>query len=196
MGRDLGERRVKVTLEVNGVRRDEEVDAWALLVEYLRESLGLTGTKVGCETSVCGACSVLLDGAAVKSCTMLAVQAQGASITTVEGLAATPLFAELAGSMQEEHGVQCGFCTPGLMASLVALLTARPDPGPDDIATALDGNLCRCTGYVGVIRAVERAAALRRGERPPSRAGASLADALVVTEVAAGGVAGADVEVV
>ncbi len=139
---------------------------------------------------------MLLDGEAIKSCTMLAVQAEGSSITTIEGLASGDRFRELADAMTAEHALQCGFCTPGVVVSLVALLDTRGDPDREEVLAALDGNICRCTGYNGVLRAVERVAAIRRGERPEPMAGVALADPVVVTDVRAGGVAGADVEVV
>ena len=136
-----------------------------LLVELLRDTLGLTGTHVGCDTSQCGACTVLLDGAAVKSCTLLAVQADGRRVTTIEGLAApdAPLH-----PVQEAfvacHGLQCGFCTPGMVMSAVALLQENPAPTDEQVAAALEGNLCRCTGYVNIVAAVGQAARALRGE--------------------------------
>lgn len=187
---------VKMSIDVNGQTRSHDVAPWMLLVEYLRETVGLTGTKVGCETSACGACTVLLDGAPIKSCTMLAVQARGSAVHTIEGLASTDAFSGFAASMESEHGVQCGYCTPGIVASALALLAHVPEPSDADIVNAFDGNLCRCTGYVGILRAVRRALAIAAGESPDPIAGTSLAEPLVVTQVATGGVRGVDVEVV
>lgn len=187
---------MRASITVNGAVHIGEIGSHVLLVEYVRETLGLTGTKIGCETSVCGACTVLVDGLPTKSCTMLAIQADGSSVQTIEGLAATDRFAGISEAMQAEHGVQCGFCTPGVVASAVALLAANPYPSDQDILQALDGHLCRCTGYVGIVRAFRRAAATARGESPDAAAGISLETPLVVNRVTAGGVAGADVEVV
>jgi carbon-monoxide dehydrogenase small subunit len=181
---------------VNGERRTDDVPAQLLLVEYLRESLGLTGTKVGCETSVCGACTVLVGGEPVKSCTMFTAQAEGTEITTIEGLGDSELFLDVSEALTAEHGVQCGFCTPGVVVSATALLDANAKPSDEDILSALDGHLCRCTGYVGIIRAINRAAGRRRGRQPSALAGRSLSDPLAVHVVASGAVAGADVEVV
>ena len=160
--------RHEIDLTVNGEQRRIEVEARRLLVEALRRDLGLTGTHVGCETGYCGACTVLLDGVPVKSCMVLAVQAEGASVETVEGLA---LDDETLHPVQEgfrqRHGLQCGFCTPGMLMTALALLRDEPEPTRDEIRHALDGNLCRCTGYQNILAAVEWAAATMRGDEPP-----------------------------
>ncbi len=148
----------KISVEVNGRRHEEQVEPRTLLVHFLREELGLTGTNVGCETSLCGACTVWMDGLAVKSCTQLAVQADGASITTIEGLSANGDMHPLQEAFWEEHGLQCGYCTPGMVMAAASLLEANPDPGEGEIREALKGNLCRCTGYHNIVRAVRRAA--------------------------------------
>ena len=147
-----------VTVEVNGERRSAEVEPRLLLVHFLRERLGLTGTHVGCDTTSCGACTVLLDGIPVKSCTMFAVQADGRRVTTVEGLAADGQLHPLQAGFKEEHGLQCGFCTPGMLLTASALLQENPDPSEEDIRWALSGNLCRCTGYQNIVNAVQWAA--------------------------------------
>ena len=148
-----------LNLEVNGQAVQLQVDPQRLLVEVLREQLGLTGTHVGCDTSQCGACVVHLDGKAVKSCTTLAVQAQGASITTIEGLAKDGKLHPMQEAFREHHGLQCGFCTPGMIMSTAALLQHTPNPSQEQIEHALEGNLCRCTGYVNIVAAVKQAAA-------------------------------------
>ncbi len=147
-----------VSITVNGRTRHSEIDPRLLLVHYLRDRLGLTGTHVGCETSLCGACTVLLDGKAVKSCALLAVQADGAEITTIEGLADGASYHPLQEAFWEEHGLQCGFCTPGMILAARQLLEDHPDPTEAEIREGLDGNLCRCTGYHNIVRAVRRAA--------------------------------------
>jgi aerobic carbon-monoxide dehydrogenase small subunit len=148
---------ISVKIRVNGVLREAEVEPRLLLANFLRETCGLTGTHVGCETSVCGACTVLVDGQAVKSCTMFAVQADGAEVTTVEGLANGEMHPVQQG-FWECHGLQCGYCTPGMMMTAVQLLERNEAPTRDQIRHALDGNLCRCTGYTHIIDAVEYAA--------------------------------------
>ncbi len=148
----------KVTLTVNGTRRTDEIEPRMLLVQYLREVAGLTGTHIGCETSVCGACTVLIDGKAVKSCTQFAVQADGSAVTTIEGLATDGKLHPLQDSFWEEHGLQCGFCTPGMILAAYELLQTNKHPDEAAIRHALDGNLCRCTGYHNIVRAVQRAA--------------------------------------
>ncbi len=160
---------VAIHLQVNGKSCQDEVEPRLLLVHYLREHLGLTGTHVGCETSLCGACTVLVDGRAVKSCSMLAVQADGAEITTIEGLTSTP---EANGGLHpvqegfwEKHGLQCGYCTPGMILSAVELLRENPSPSDAQIRRALAGNLCRCTGYQHIIEAVEYAAKKLRARK-------------------------------
>ncbi len=149
---------MRVNLTINGQPRGDEVEPRLLLVHYLREVAGLTGTHVGCETTLCGACTVLLDGKAVKSCTVLAAQADGASVTTVEGLAKDGKFHPIQEGFWEEHGLQCGYCTPGMMMAAVDLLNRTTNPGEDEIRHALEGNLCRCTGYQHIIKAVQYAA--------------------------------------
>ena len=148
---------ISVKIRVNGVLREAEVEPRLLLANFLRETCGLTGTHVGCETSVCGACTVLVDGQAVKSCTMFAVQADGAEVTTVEGLGNGEMHPVQEG-FWECHGLQCGYCTPGMMMTAVQLLERNEAPTRDQIRHALDGNLCRCTGYTHIIDAVEYAA--------------------------------------
>jgi len=147
-----------ISLAVNGVSRTDEVEPRMLLVHYLRDVLSLTGTHVGCETSLCGACTVLLDGQAVKSCTMFAVQADGASITTVEGLATNGKLHPVQEGFWECHGLQCGYCTPGMIMTAAQLLDRNATPSRDEICHGLDGNLCRCTGYQHIIEAVQYAA--------------------------------------
>ena len=148
----------KIALTVNGERREAEVQARQLLVYFLREQLGLTGTNVGCDTSSCGACTVLLDGESVKSCTVLAVQADGSEVTTIEGLARDGELHPVQQAFHEQHGVQCGYCTPGFVMATVSLLKENPRPSEGEIRHALEGNLCRCTGYHNIVRAVEAAA--------------------------------------
>jgi carbon-monoxide dehydrogenase small subunit len=153
---------VEIQVQVNGTQHQTKVEPRLLLVHYLRDVLGLTGTHIGCETSICGACTVLLDGKAVKSCTVLAVQANGASVTTIEGLAGTQKNGNGLHPVQEgfweKHGLQCGYCTPGMILSSVELLNTNPDPSEREIRHALDGNLCRCTGYQNIVEAVQYAA--------------------------------------
>jgi carbon-monoxide dehydrogenase small subunit len=148
----------KIALAVNGERHEADVQTRQLLVYFLREQLGLTGTNVGCDTSSCGACTVLLDGESVKSCTVLAVQADGSEVTTIEGLAGDGELHPVQQAFHEEHGVQCGYCTPGFVMATVSLLKENPSPSEDEIRHALEGNLCRCTGYHNIVRAVEAAA--------------------------------------
>jgi aerobic carbon-monoxide dehydrogenase small subunit len=147
-----------ISLNVNGAAHQSEVEPRLLLVHYLREVLGLTGTHVGCETSICGACTVMVDGQSVKSCTMFAVQADGASVTTIEGLARDGELHAVQEGFWERHGLQCGYCTPGMIISAAQLLERNPDPTRDDIRHGLEGNLCRCTGYQHIVEAVEYAA--------------------------------------
>jgi carbon-monoxide dehydrogenase small subunit len=157
---------VRITLSVNGQQHDGEVEPRCLLVHHLRDDLGLTGTNVGCDTSSCGACTVLLDGESVKSCTILAVQADGHEITTIEGLAATAAgdgegpggLHPVQRAFHTEHGLQCGFCTPGMVMAAVSLLAENPHPSEDEVRLGLEGNLCRCTGYHNIVRAVLSAA--------------------------------------
>ena len=154
----------RITVEVNGRSHEREVEARTLLVHFLREELGLTGTNVGCETSLCGACMVLMDGVAVKSCTQLAVQADGSAITTIEGLAGDRELHPLQQAFWEEHALQCGYCTPGMIIAAADLLSSNPSPDEREIREALKGNLCRCTGYHNIVRAVQRAAQAGGGE--------------------------------
>jgi carbon-monoxide dehydrogenase small subunit len=144
---------------VNGQKQKHQVSSRLLLVHYLRETLGLTGTNVGCDTSQCGSCTVLLDGVAVKSCTCLAAQADGSSVTTIEGLAPDGQLDRLQEAFWEKHGLQCGFCTPGMIFATKALLATNSNPSAEQIRHALEGNLCRCTGYQNIVRSVQAAAA-------------------------------------
>ncbi len=148
----------RIAMTVNGLRREAEVEPRDLLVYFLREGLGLTGTNVGCDTSQCGACTVLLDGESVKSCTLLAVQADGREVTTIEGLADNGTLHPVQQAFHEQHGLQCGYCTPGMVMAAVSLLEENPDPSEEEIRLALEGNLCRCTGYVNIVKAVREAA--------------------------------------
>jgi carbon-monoxide dehydrogenase small subunit len=149
---------MKVSMKVNGQMREADVEPRWLLVHMLREKLGLTGTNIGCDTSQCGACTVLMDGVAVKSCNVLAVQADGAEITTIEGLRSNGTLHPLQQAFWEHHGLQCGFCTPGMILTAVDLLKHYADPTDEQIRHGLDGNLCRCTGYENIVRAVRDAA--------------------------------------
>jgi carbon-monoxide dehydrogenase small subunit len=145
-------------MRVNGVERAADVEPRVLLVDFLRTNLALTGTHVGCDTTSCGACTVLLDGEPVKSCTLLAVQVAGRDITTVEGLAQGPTLSPVQVGFHEEHGLQCGFCTPGMMLVSTALLERNPDPTEEQIRWAISGNICRCTGYMNIVKAIQHAA--------------------------------------
>ena len=147
-----------INVSVNGVANPSEVEPRLLLVHYLRDVLGLTGTHIGCETSICGACTVNMDGQAVKSCTILAVQADGAEITTIEGLAVDGQLHEVQEGFWEQHGLQCGYCTPGMIMASAQILDRNPDPSRDEIRHGLEGNLCRCTGYQHIVEAVQYAA--------------------------------------
>ena len=158
----------QITLNINGAQHMAEVEPRTLLVHFIRETLNLTGTHIGCDTSSCGACTILLDGKSVKSCTILAVQANGKSITTVEGLAANGQLHPLQEGFRENHGLHCGFCTPGMMLRAVELLANNPNPTEEDIRWGISGNLCRCTGYNNIVRAISYAAAKMRGEEVPS----------------------------
>jgi aerobic-type carbon monoxide dehydrogenase small subunit (CoxS/CutS family) len=150
---------VRVALTVNGERREHDVEPRLLLVHYLRQVLGLTGTNVGCDTSSCGACTVLVDGQSVKSCTVLAVQAEGAEVTTIEGLAPGPdALHPVQQAFQDHHGLQCGYCTPGMVMAAVSFLDEQPAPTEDEVRHALEGNLCRCTGYHNIVKAILAAA--------------------------------------
>ncbi len=156
--------RIEIEVEVNGRSYRREVEPRLLLVDFVRQELGLTGTHVGCESSYCGACTVLLDGVSVKSCTMFAVQADGGRLETVEGLADGDRLHPLQQAFSDCHGLQCGYCTPGLLMSARYLLSRNPDPDEEEIRKAIAGNLCRCTGYQNVIAAVRQAAATMRKE--------------------------------
>ncbi len=159
--------KVPITIEVNGSTYQAEVEPRQLLVQFLRDDLNLTGTHVGCETSQCGACTVLLNGDAIKSCTTLTVQADGAAVTTIEGLAPRGTLHPVQHAFWEHHGLQCGFCTPGMVLSSVALLSENADPAEDEIRHAIEGNLCRCTGYQNVVKSIQAAAVnLAEGAEP------------------------------
>ena len=147
-----------VRITVNGEERSVEVEPRLLLVHFLRETLALTGTHIGCDTTSCGACTVLLDGTPIKSCTMFAVQADGREITTVEGLMQGGQLHPIQAAFKEEHGLQCGFCTPGMLLVSTALLAENPDPSEEEIRWAISGNVCRCTGYQNIVNAVQHAA--------------------------------------
>jgi carbon-monoxide dehydrogenase small subunit len=150
-----------IALTVNGSRAEAEVEPRQLLVYFLRDELGLKGTGVGCDTSSCGACTVLLDGESVKSCTVFAVQADGSEVTTIEGLGSGDELHPVQQAFHEQHALQCGYCTPGFVMATVSLLNESPSPSEDEIRRALEGNLCRCTGYHNIVRAVQAAARAR-----------------------------------
>jgi aerobic carbon-monoxide dehydrogenase small subunit len=149
---------VKVTMTVNGTERAADVEPRTLLVDFIRDELGLTGTKIGCDTSQCGSCTVHLDGHAVKSCTLLAVQAEGQELTTIEGLATNGTLHPMQQAFWEKHGLQCGFCTPGMIMAAAELVAEQPGATDEEIRHGLEGNLCRCTGYENIVRAVREAA--------------------------------------
>jgi len=152
----------KITITVNGKKHSAEVEDRVLLANFLRDELKLTGTHVGCDTTQCGACTVHVDGRAVKSCTMLAVQADGAEVITIEGLAQNGKLHPAQQAFTECHALQCGFCTPGMIMTTAALIRDNPNPGDDEIFHGLEGNLCRCTGYINIVKAVKRAAELQK----------------------------------
>jgi carbon-monoxide dehydrogenase small subunit len=154
---------VEITVTVNGVERTADVEPRVLLADFIRTHLGLTGTHIGCDTTSCGVCTVLLDGAPVKSCTVFAVQADGRSITTVEGLRTNGELSAMQKAFKAEHGLQCGFCTPAMMLVGKHLLESNPDPSEDDVRWAISGNLCRCTGYVNIVKAIRAAASESKG---------------------------------
>ena len=156
---------VPVSLTVNGQLQQHDVDPRLLLVHFLRDVLGLTGTKVGCDTSQCGSCTVLADGVAVKACTCLTVQLDGASITTIEGLAEPGTLHPIQEAFWNKHGLQCGFCTPGMVFATHELLRQNPNPSPAEIRHGLDGNMCRCTGYQNIVRSVQDAAKAMGGAK-------------------------------
>jgi len=148
----------KISVSVNGKTHQAEIEARTLLSDFLRENLSLTGTHIGCDTSSCGACTVHVDGKAIKSCTMLAVQADGCEVTTVEGLAPNGELHPIQAGFKEEHGLQCGFCTPGMMMTATDLLKRNPNPSEHEIREALEGNFCRCTGYHNIVKSIQHAA--------------------------------------
>jgi carbon-monoxide dehydrogenase small subunit len=153
----------RVSMTVNGVRYDQDVEPRLLLVHFLRDTLGLTGTHVGCDTSNCGACTLHLNGDAVKSCTVLAVQADGAEVTTIEGMGSEDSLHPLQEAFWKHHGLQCGYCTPGMIMAGADLLAKNPDPSEEEVREALAGNLCRCTGYHNIVKAVLDAAETTKG---------------------------------
>ena len=153
----------RIGITVDGVRTEDDVEPRLLLVHYLRDRLGRVGTPIGCDTSNCGACTVLMDGVSVKSCSVLAVQADGSEITTIQGLAANGEWHPVQTAFHEEHGLQCGYCTPGMVLAAVDLLATNPDPTEQEIREGLEGNLCRCTGYQNIIKAVQSAARQMQG---------------------------------
>jgi len=154
---------MQVKLNVNGTQRSADVEPRTLLVHLIREEFALTGTHIGCDTTSCGACTVLLDGAPVKSCTMFGVQADGRSVTTVEGLAGADGLHPIQTAFKQEHGLQCGFCTPGMMLTGAALIEENPAPSDEDVRWAISGQLCRCTGYMNIVKAIQAAAAAKSG---------------------------------
>ena len=166
----------KVEIKVNGVKKSRNVEDRTLLANFLRDELGLTGTHIGCDTSQCGCCTVHLNGRAVKSCSMLAVQANGAEVLTIEGLAKNGKLHPVQQAFSECHGLQCGFCTPGMIMTTVGLLKDNPNPTEDEIIHGLEGNLCRCTGYINIIKAVKQGAKMMRGKKS-ARGGAKKAKA-------------------
>jgi carbon-monoxide dehydrogenase small subunit len=149
---------MKVAMTVNGTKQEHEVEPRVLLVQYIRENVGLTGTNVGCDTTSCGSCTVLLDGESVKSCTVLAVQADGAEITTIEGLATGHQLHPMQEAFRENHALQCGFCTPGMVLAAISLLQEIPHPTEEQVRMGLEGNMCRCTGYHNIVKAILAAA--------------------------------------
>ncbi len=154
---------MNVTVTINGGERSSDVEPRLLLVDFIRGTLGLTGTHIGCDTTSCGVCTVLVDGTPIKSCTMFAVQADGRSITTVEGLKQNGALSAMQEAFKENHGLQCGFCTPAMMLVGTALLEENPNPTEDDVRWAISGNLCRCTGYVNIVKSIQAAAKTEEG---------------------------------
>jgi aerobic carbon-monoxide dehydrogenase small subunit len=163
----------RIALTVNGVRREAEVEPRLLLVYFLRENLGLTGTNVGCDTSSCGACTVMMDGQSVKSCTVLAVQADGSEITTIEGLATDGQLHPLQEAFRKHHGLQCGFCTPGMIMAGLGLIESGAGMSEEEVRLGLEGNLCRCTGYQNIVTAIQEAAGEMRQTAPAGVQGGS-----------------------
>jgi aerobic carbon-monoxide dehydrogenase small subunit len=155
----------RVSVTVNGVAREAEVEPRTLLVYFLRESLGLTGTNVGCDTSSCGSCTVLLDGESVKSCTVLAVQAEGREITTIEGMASNGQMHPIQEAFHRNHGLQCGYCTPGMIMAAASYLRETPNPTEEQVRLSLEGNLCRCTGYHNIVKSIMDAAGEMTGAK-------------------------------
>ncbi len=155
--------KIPVTITVNGKKHETEVEPRTLLVHFLRENLAMTGTHVGCDTSSCGACTVLLDGKALKSCTMLAIQADGREVTTIEGMAQDDKLHPIQQGFHEKHGLQCGFCTPGMVMTAADLLANNPKPSETEIRHALEGNFCRCTGYHNIVESIQHAAHAMNG---------------------------------
>lgn len=155
---------MKVTVSINGASRSADAEPRQLLVDFVRTTLGLTGTHIGCDTTSCGVCTILVDGTPVKSCTMFAVQADGRSITTVEGLKQNGELSNMQKAFHEEHGLQCGFCTPAMMLVGSAFLEENPDPTDEEIRWAISGNLCRCTGYMNIVKSIQAAAAMNNEE--------------------------------
>jgi carbon-monoxide dehydrogenase small subunit len=149
---------MKVTITVNGQKHESDVEPRTLLVQYVRDTLGLTGTNIGCDTSSCGACSLHVDGESVKSCTMLAAQADGCEVTTIEGLAKDGVMHPMQTAFMENHGLQCGYCTPGMVMASISLLKENPNPTEEEVRIGLEGNLCRCTGYHNIVKSVLAAA--------------------------------------
>ena len=162
----------QISVRVDGATYADEVEPRTLLVHYLRETLGKVGTVVGCDTSNCGACTVHLDGEAVKSCTVLAVQADGSEVTTIEGIAQDGALHPMQKAFHEMHGLQCGYCTPGMIMASIDLVHDNPDPSEDEVREGIEGNLCRCTGYQNIVRAVQQAAGEMRGAQAPDALGA------------------------
>lgn len=158
----------QITVTVNGEQHSLEVEPRLLLVHMIRELLNLTGTHIGCDTSSCGACTILMDGKSVKSCTILAVQANGKSLTTIESVATDGVLSSLQEGFKENHGLHCGFCTPGMIMRATELLANNPNPTEDEIRWGISGNLCRCTGYNNIVKAIQYAGAKNRGEELPS----------------------------
>ncbi|HEX6234373.1 MAG TPA: (2Fe-2S)-binding protein [Jiangellaceae bacterium] len=161
----------RINVNVDGVQHEDDVEPRVLLVHYLRDRLGKTGTVVGCDTSNCGSCTVLMDGVSVKSCTVLAVQADGTEITTVQGLSADGGLHPVQQAFHDQHALQCGYCTPGMIMAAVDLLSNNPEPSDDEIRHGLEGNLCRCTGYENIVRAVRQAATAQAGSEQAEPAG-------------------------
>jgi carbon-monoxide dehydrogenase small subunit len=162
---------MQITVTVNGVERSADVEPRTLLVHFIRETLALTGTHIGCDTTSCGACTVLLDGVPVKSCTLFAGQADGVEITTVEGLMSAGQLHPIQAAFKEEHGLQCGFCTPGMMLTGKALLERNPLPSEQDVRWAISGNLCRCTGFMNIVKAIQAAGRQMAADAPTTVAG-------------------------